>query len=71
MNFPDKVICYADSILPRFLRILSIVQKRSTSVSSLYREIQPLNIADFMEVLDCLYAMRKIEIKGGNVLYVV
>lgn len=30
-----------------------------------------MNVADFMEVLDCLYAMRKIEIKKGMVSYVV
>ncbi len=71
MNFPDKVTCYSDSILSRFPRILSIVQKRSISVSALYRKAQPLNIASFMEILDSLYAMQKIEIKKGVVSYVV
>jgi hypothetical protein len=70
MNFPDKVTCYSDSILATFPKILSIVQKKSLSAFLLYQRIQPMNIADFMEALDCLYAMRKIEIKEGMVSYV-
>ena len=29
-----------------------------------------MNISDYMEVLDCLYAMGKIELKEGVVFYV-
>lgn len=70
MNFPDKVTCYSDSILAIFPKILSQIQKRSISAFSLYQRLQPVNIADFMEALDCLYAMHKIEIKEGMVSYV-
>lgn len=70
MNFPDKVTCYSDSILAAFPKILSILQKKSLPVFALYKKAGIMNIADFMEVLDCLYAMKKIEIKEGVVSYV-
>lgn len=70
MNFPDKVTCYCDSILSTFPKILRLLQKNSLSVFSLYQKIQPMNISDYMEVLDCLYAMGKIELKEGVVSYV-
>lgn len=71
MNFPDKVTCYGDSILAAFPIVLSALQKRSLSVSELYKKVGKMNVADFMEVLDCLYAMGKIEMKKGMVSYVV
>lgn len=70
MNFPDKVTCYSDSILVTFPKILSVLQKKSLPVFTLYKKAGIMNIADFMEALDCLYAMNKIEIKEGFVSYV-
>lgn len=70
MNFPDKVTCYSDSILAILPRILSFVQKKSLPVFILYKKVGIMNITDFIEALDCLYAMKKIEIKEGVVSYV-
>lgn len=70
MNFPDKVTCYSDSILAAFPKVLSVLQKKNLPVFVLYKKVETMNIVDFMEVLDCLYAMKKIEIKEGVVSYV-
>lgn len=70
MNFPDKVTCYSDSILAAFPKVLSVLQKKNLPVFVLYKKVGTMNIVDFMEVLDCLYAMKKIEIKEGVVSYV-
>lgn len=70
MNFPDKVTCYSDSILAAFPKVLTVLQKKSLPVFVLYKKVGTMNIADFMEILDCLYAMKKIEIKEGVVSYV-
>jgi hypothetical protein len=63
MRLPNKINNYNDSILSRLPIVLSLLKKENMSASSLY-EATKKNMEDvggFLEVLDCLYALGKIE----------
>lgn len=63
MLFPDKLFTYSESVLSKFPLVLDIVKKRPIKVKELYvvvnREVS--GTAEFLDVLDCLYALGKVE----------
>lgn len=64
MKFPNKVINYNESIISKFPIILSQLQIKDYSISSLYEKIKNKveNINEFLEILDCLFALNKIKL---------
>lgn len=62
MRFPSKFINYKDSSIYKFSFILEELEKLDLSVLALYRKTKKnfQNIQEYMEVLDCLFAMKKI-----------
>lgn len=75
MKFPSKLYNFNESCISKFPLILQILKKHPLSVSSLYlktrRDIN--NVNDFLEVLDALYALNKIDYSDekGVIFYVV
>ena len=63
MKFPNKSILYNESVLSKFPTILSLLSRGEMSVAELYLAMKPQteNVADFVDALDCLYALRKIK----------
>ena len=62
MLFPSKVIPYNESILPKLPLVLHYLEhgpKKSVT-----------DISDLFEVLDCLYALGKIDLNGDNLLMI-
>lgn len=63
MLLPDKLFSYNESILSKFPTVLKELKKHPMSVHELYqkviRDLEGVN--EFIDVLDCLYALRKIE----------
>lgn len=73
MEFPSKVTPYKESIIAKFPVVLTILEKEDMTPSKLYKKVKKSKIKDireFMEVLDCLYALNKIELQEEVLHYV-
>ena len=72
MKFPSKVTPYKESIIAKFPMILSKVEKKDMTPADLYRSMKNkvVDIREFMDILDCLYALNKIELIGEVIHYV-
>ena len=74
MKLPNKVITYKESILAKFPYILAVVKEQEISVDLLYKKVKSkvYDIGEFMEIMDCLYALGKIGLdeKKGVIYYV-
>ena len=63
MRFPNKVISYNESVISKFPLILELLQKRDYAVTELFDKIKMrVEIEDYMDALDSLYALGRIEI---------
>lgn len=73
MKMPSKVTPYKESIIAKFPVILTILEKEDLSLTELYGKVRKSKIKDiteFVEVLECLYAMNKIELRKEVLHYV-
>ena len=73
MKMPSKVTPYKESIIAKFPVILTILEKEDLSPPELYGKVRKSKIKDiteFVEVLECLYAMNKIELRKEVLHYV-
>lgn len=73
MKMPSKVTQYKESIIAKFPVILTILEKEDLSPTELYGKVRKSKIKDiteFVEVLECLYAMNKIELRKEVLHYV-
>ena len=74
MRFPSKVIPYQASILAKFPVVLSCLENEDMRPDILYKKVKSkmTDIGEFLEILDCLYALGKIELyeEGGMLHYV-
>ena len=73
MKVPSKVTPYRESIIAKFPIVLSQLEKKDMTPNELYAKMIKSKIKDireFVEVLDCLYAMNKIEIREEMLHYV-
>lgn len=73
MKMPNKVTPYKESGIAKFPVILSLLEKGDMSPSELFSKVKKSkipNIDEFVEIIDCLYAMHKIEMDGEVLHYV-
>lgn len=72
MRLPSKFISFKESTLPKFIGILEKLQDYDMTVLELYRRFkaQVENIDEFIEILDCLFALGKISYDGEVLHYV-
>ena len=63
MRYPSKICELKDSSISKFPLILELLKKNDLSIHDLYSSVKGTfkNIADYIEILDCLYALGKIE----------
>jgi hypothetical protein len=63
MLLPNKIISFQNSILSKLPPVLNLVRQEGKSSLELFEEAKPYvrDIAEYIEVLDCLYALGKIE----------
>jgi hypothetical protein len=74
MKFPSKVTPYQNSILAKFPIILTYLEGQDMKPGELYKKTKSKvsDIGEFLEILDCLYALGKIEFhREGSVLHYV
>ena len=73
MKIPNKVTPYKESSIAKFPVILAFLEKEDMTPSELFSRVKKdkiQNIDEFVEIIDCLYAMHKIEIDGEVLHYV-
>lgn len=72
MKFPSKVTTYKESTISLFPIALTYLEKGDMMPSELYKKMKNKvsGIQEFMEILDSLYALNKIELVGEVLHYV-
>lgn len=75
MLLPNKLFSYNESVLSKLPVVLKELEKNPCSVHELYKQVigKMTGVSEFIEVLDCLYALGKIEHdeEAGVLRYVV
>lgn len=75
MKFPSKITSYKESVLSKFPVVLTALASSNVGVLELYRKTSQnfANIEEFMDTLDCLFALGKIEydLSQGGILHVI
>lgn len=64
MKLPSKINSYDESIIAKFPIILSVIEKAEISAYKLFTTTKNAvdDIGEFIEVLDCLFALGYIEL---------
>ena len=72
MKLPNKFITYKDSVLYKMTKFLHHLKNCDLSLKELYKKTNKdvNNIQEFIDVLDCLFMLGEIEIKGEIIHYV-
>lgn len=72
MRFPSKVTSYKESSIALFPVVLSQLEKNDLTPSELYKKVKNKvsGVQEYLEILDCLYALDKIELEGEVIHYV-
>ncbi len=72
MKFPSKVTTYKESTISFFPVILTYLEKGDMMPSDLYKKMKNKvsGIQEFLEILDSLYALNKIELVEEVLHYV-
>ena len=65
MQLPSKLFSFEESTLSKFAPLLKALQTRQYSILELYSISEELfsGVNDFINTLDCLYALKKIDFK--------
>lgn len=72
MLFPSKVTSFNESVFRSLLLVAKKLKRRAMSVSELVGECKAdtISATDMFSALDILYALKKIDYKGGVLTYV-
>ena len=61
MRLPNKITPYDDSVLPLLPKILEQLMDGEKSPSALLAQLKGTGTSEFIEAMDCLYALGKID----------
>lgn len=72
MKLPNKFVTYKKSIISKFPIFLECLSSSDLSIAELYKKTKSKieNAQEFMDILDCLYLLGKIELVEEVVHYV-
>ena len=73
MRLPNKTTPYEDSVFIYFLDVIKLVRQNSLPVLEVYSQVSVhnKNLSDFLDALDCLYAIGCIKLtREGDIEYV-
>lgn len=62
MRLPSKITSYSESVISKFAPILSVLESADVGTFALYEATMKYfdSIEEFLDTLDCLFALRKI-----------
>jgi len=72
MQLPNKLYSYERSTLALIPKVLNRLKNQQMPVLDLYRDMQSEleEAADFVSVMDCLYALRAIDITDEGEVFI-
>ena len=71
MKFPNKVNSYKNSVFPLLPMVLKLLSVRDYTVDSLYEKLKTnMTISEYIDALDCLYAMGQLTLNKEVLHYV-
>ena len=72
MQLPNKLYSYRDSTLSLLPIVLREIKEESILVSELYNRVKPVlkDATDFLSVMDCLYALKVIDVTDEGEVYI-
>lgn len=72
MLLPNKLYSYEMSSLAVMPKVLKLIEYQPMAVIDLYHEMLPYmdDVTDFMSVMDCLYALRAVDINDEGEVYI-
>lgn len=72
MQLPNKLYSYENSTLALIPKVLKEPQYGSMQVVNLYSRVKPFlsDPTDFLQVMDCLYALRAVDINDDGEVFV-
>ncbi len=64
MRLPNKVTPYSKSVIARFPEILTVLKERDMTPNELLTSVKGSkdNVSEVLDAIDCLYALKKIEL---------
>lgn len=73
MKLPNKVVSYNESNISKFVPIIQILIENDENVFSLYKKTMKYfkDIEEFIDTLDCLFAMKKIILSESEEIHYV
>ena len=73
MKLPNKVVSYNESTISKFAPILNFLEQSDKSILCTYKHVKYLfdNVQDFIDTLDCLFALNKISLTNQEELHYV
>ncbi len=71
MRLPNKTTPYSRSIFPYFPRIAAALSHEDAAPMAVYNvlEIGGKNLGDYLDALDCLFAIGKLTLTEGGLLH--
>ena len=71
MKFPNKVTPFNQSVLSKLVPIIQILQEKDYTVYTLYNSLPvKMTISEYIDALDCLYALRVVTLNKEVLHYV-
>lgn len=63
IRYPSKICEYKDSSISKFPILLEVLKENDYSIHDLFSEVKGSikSITEYIEILDCLYALGKLE----------
>ena len=73
MKLPNKIYSYSESVLSKLVPLIEILMESDETVTSLYQRSKKHfdNIQEYIDALDCLYALNKIVLSENMELHYV
>lgn len=62
MKLPSKTTPYKGSVLAAFPAILTQLREQNMTVAELRKALPEIDFGDFINALDCLYALGKVDL---------
>ena len=71
MRLPNKTTAYSRSIIPYFPRIAATLSDEDAAPMTVYNviAIDRKNVGDYLDALDCLFAIGKLTLTEGGLLH--
>lgn len=73
MKLPNKIYSYSESTISKFIPIIEQLERRDETATSLYQKTKKNfnDIEDYIDTLDCLFALNKIVLSEKEELHYV